>query len=51
MNKKDRQKNGHTDRNLVLRGLGFLLEKLQHPGSSACLLYRAEERGGVIAYS
>lgn len=28
-----------------------LMEKLQHPGSSACLLSGVEQRSGVIAYS
>ena len=29
-------------------GLGSLTEMPQHPGSSACLLYRVEQRGRVL---
>ena len=32
-------------------GLGSLMEKLQNPGSSASLLYIAEQGGRVIDYS
>jgi hypothetical protein len=41
-----KEEHTYTNRN----GLGSQLEKPQQPGSSACLLYRVEQRGGVTAY-
>lgn len=35
---------------LELGGMGSLMEKLQHPENSACLLYTVEHTGDAIAY-
>lgn len=49
---KKRQAQKDTQKELGSGGLGSLMEKPQHPGSSACLLYRIEQTGGrVIADS
>lgn len=41
-----------TQKKLGLVGMESLMEKLQQPGSLACLLYRIEHTGGgVIADS
>lgn len=40
-----------TDRKLGLGRVDSLVEKPQHPGSSLCLLYTVEERGGVFEES
>lgn len=40
-----------TQKQLGLSGLGTLMEKLQHPKNSMCLLYPVEQRGRVISYS
>lgn len=35
---------------LELGGMGSLMEKLQRPENSACLLYAVEHTGDAIAY-
>ena len=46
---KKRQTHWHTEK-LRSGDLSSLMEKLQHPGSSLCLLYTFVQEGGLIVY-
>ena len=48
MKKRETQKD---IKKFVLCGMGSLMEKLQDPGSLACLLTRVEQQGGVTRYN
>lgn len=44
---KKRWTDGHTNKRLGLGGLGCQKEKLQHLGSTVCLLYTFDHKGRV----
>ena len=47
---KNRQTDNRHKEKLGLCGLGFLMEKLQYPGGSACLFYGVDQGRVITAY-